>query len=464
MRAALGVYGGSLTSIPDPDFALKSDPAIYEKLERDPEIKLALRLRVLSVVGQSWHCEPGTDAKPDAAVAEIMEALLGEVREFSASRAELFHGGFVSGRGYAWTRGDRGPVRGLGSRTWWRPRRLIHQDKRRFSYFPEHSVDARGRRRIRKVLKYWPLTSDSLTDTGLVELPPEIRRALICLTYDDREDQLGQGRGVATPLYLYLRAKSMAWMMLNQGGEKWGRGGIVVAKVGTDREGSQTNEQLVEEWLDVIDMMQSRHALVFGHDDEVNVLSPSSEGVAIPLQIMEYCDRAMLRLITGSLRTTGGNTEYGSNSQGEVEQETAEILVQADRELLDEALTTSLVRCVWDLNRGNFAALGLGGASMPKFVTSVERVRDPEVSVRVIYTALQAGIPIRKRDVYELLSIQPPAPGEPVFTTPVPPDVASVLDGGSGGSGGGSDAMRKISRATSVPGTPDPVPFAAADA
>ncbi len=421
-RAAEQRYVRELTSIyqrqtwiDDPDFALASDDDIYRKLERDPVIFHAVQIRTLSVVGQSWHVEPASDEDVDKDAAAVVEDLLKQIREFNQARAHIFRSGLLSGRGYGWIRGrrrrmsiDNGPAQ-----NWWVPERIEHQDKRSFHFVPEHEEGGDPKvRRVSQRLQFWSIARSEWVDLAAAE-----RRALIRLTYENRADLLGHGQGIAVPLFLYFRAKGLAWMYLQQYNEQWGTGGTIIARVDGSREGAtdKTNEDVRDAYLDTIEDMRSRHAFVFDKLDEVTVLGPATGADSGPIKTIEYCDKATTRLILGSLRPTGGETDTGGRAQAEVEQEVTDIITQFDRMAVDEALTEHLIRALWELNRPLIVSRGLGKAKMPKFVTSVDRKADPEKAIAVITQALQNQIPLRKEDVYTALDFKPPAEGEDVF-------------------------------------------------
>ena len=411
--------------IDDPDFALANDDDIYSKLERDPIIFHSLQIRTLSVTGQTWHLEPASEEDLDKDAAAVVEDLLGQIREFNQARAQIFRGALLSGRGYGWIRGSRRKM-SIADRpvqNWWVPQRIEHQDKRSFHFEPTHMEVDSGTRRVGQKLQFW-----NIARSEWVDLLPNHLRALIRLTYENRADRLGYGQGIAVPLYLYFRAKGLAFMYLQAANEMWGQGGIVAAKIDPDREGdtSKTSEQIRDDMLDTIEDMRSRHAIVFDKNDEIEIISPASAGTDLPLRTIEYADKCMTRVILGSVRPTGGATgDGGARAQAEVEQEVTDIITQSDRSMCDEAMTEHLIRCVWDLNRANIVSIGLGKAKMPRFVTSVERKADPVSAIAIITQALQAEIPLKKDEVYTALDFTPPAEGDAVFKGAPKPEPAN---------------------------------------
>jgi hypothetical protein len=66
---------------------------------------------------------------------------------------------------------------------------------------------------------------------------------------------------------------------------------------------------------------------------------------------------------------------------------------------------------------------------MPHLSLSDEEIEDPGIVLQQVTAALQAGIPLRRAEVYERTS----------WTHPTPDD--EVFEGGGGGGGGGGDPM-----------------------
>ena len=407
------IYGSHI-EIPDPDYALLSDPEIYVKMERDPVIYTALDYRVKSVIAQGWHLEPASDEQIDKDAAAIFEELLYGIRKFQQSRAVLFKAALLMARGYAWVRGRRHKTSSLGGRTVrgaWLPSEIDDEDKRRFRYVPVHGERSNnGKRRTTQKLQF----RAGLTEQEWVDLRPAERRALISMTYEDRADRLGMGQGVGVPLYHWFRQKGLAWRDWAQASERWAQG-IIAMKMNETRKGSKTNEELADEALDEIDEMRSRHAFVYGEGEEVKVFETSGRGQQISEDQIKKIDEDIIRLLTGSVRPMGGDSDTGARAQAQTEQETTDVMIRYDQSQLDETMTESVVRCVWELNTPLLHQLGLHGAKMPRFATAEDRRQDPTKAVAVIAQALQAQIPLRKADVYDVLGFQAPAEDDEVF-------------------------------------------------
>ena len=420
------IYGSGIIEIPDPDYGLSQDPYIYAKVSRDPVIFAALQQRYHSVSGNEWHMEPPSDSPENKAAASIFEELFGHVSKFDQALYELATG-ILKGRTYAYLVGKRKrqSIDGGPMQEWFDPLMLRDIDKRRFRWVPEREQDGPSHRRIGQRLQYWSL--EHLENMGWVDVSPEARRALVCFVYQDREERLGMGEGYITPLYHFFWAKSQIWQEYMQGISRWAQGFIDLA-IDLDRPGStsKTNDDLVDTALDNIDKMRGRHAMVHSKDDEVQIHETSGSGSNLCADALDKIDNAILRLLTGSVRPMGGDTETGARAQGEVEQDTSDVLIAYDRKLLAACITDHAVRCVWYQNRPQLIAQGLGKAQMPRFVISQETQEDPQGVATQVETLLRSGVELSKAEVYERTGWRMPTKDEAVFKAPEQPQQGGI--------------------------------------
>lgn len=393
--------------IDDPDLALAYDDEVLDKVARDPVLKSAILQRQHAIAGSDWHIEPPTDEPKDKAGADIIEELIDKIRRFSAARYTLA-AFFLRGRTYAYcrTRRQKTSIAGTRPQDWLICHRIEDIDKRRVR---KEVRTENGRREI--VNRIWSIENDRWLD-----IPEHAWQAVLQPVYQDREERLGYGEGLIVPMYFYFRAKEIIWREVLGGLERWSRG-IVAAKVDLERKGDtdKTNEDVQDEWLDVIDKMRSRHALVYGDGDEFQVFESSGSGYEMGQNLLDYVDKTLYRLVTGSVRPGGLDTDTGARAQAETEQETTDILLQYDRKQLDEEMTDTLIKLLWNQNRAQLQAIGLGDAAMPRFVTAKERREKVSEVVTTIQTALASGVPLAKTEVYERLGFRMPAEQEEVF-------------------------------------------------
>lgn len=391
----------------DPSYALSRDPDIDEKILLDDVIAAGVAARKHKVAARSWTIEPAQDDPLNKRAASVVEALLKKIHQFGHARFNLADA-VIKGRAYGYICG-RFQVAKFGDgkpRTWWVPTNIEDIDRRRFRRI---SKNENG-----KIRTWWEWFD--VAAYRWKEIPPEASRALITHVYDDDESNLGYGRGLMDSLFFTWRAKRVALEQGLQGLTRWAQG-LVVASIDSLRDGSvaKTNAALVQNAIDEINKHRSEHVLVKGKDDEIEVINGGMEGHQIVMSLIQYFDSTITRLLMGSLLPTGGGSEVGSNARAEVEDDASEALIQFDRNLLDDTLTRDLVQLVWDLNRDNFAQLGLYDAECPRFNTTQERMADPKVSSEVIVSLLGAGIPLKREEVYEKTGFSVPGDDDEVI-------------------------------------------------
>lgn|SRR3990167_2768634 len=408
----------------DPDYALSRDPDIFERVRRDPVIAHAFEQRLHMIAGKVWRVEPRGDTPQDKLAAKIMEEIIDSIEHFTESRYELAQAVIVA-RTYQYMEGDRKFVSlgGLPAANWWMPIRLHDIDRRRFKFRPNWTTGkAPGDNKLDVTMELYSIERGKWES---VDHPEWFIRHV----YGDEEARLGHGRGLLEAIYFYHWAKGVVLREGLEGIERWAQG-IVTAKIDGLVPGSKdrTNEDVRDTWLDIIQKMRSRHALVYGKDDEFKVVESTGTGHQMVLEFVKYLDEGITRLILGSISPSGQSGREGSYAKSKVEQDTTEALIQYDRKLLDETITRDLVGAIWRLNKPIFSFTGMACAKMPRLVTVQERNEDPHLAVQVIARALMSGIPLRKDEVYSKIGFSMPNPEDEVIEG-VTPMLQQMADG-----------------------------------
>ncbi len=157
--------------------------------------------------------------------------------------------------------------------------------------------------------------------------------------------------------------------------------------------------------------------MVFEKTDEVEVLPGPTQGSDLVFKFLEYLDRAMTRLVRGSvLPSGGGGPSQGSQARAQTEQETSNFLLDFDREILGETLTRDLMGLMWRMNKPILNSMGsLGDAKMPKITVVKQEKQRPSQNIEVILKARQAKIPLVKKEVYEKIDHTMPKEDDEVF-------------------------------------------------
>lgn len=395
----------------DPDFAQQSDISIWDKIHRDGKVLQAINQRTATIASKNWIVEPRGDSEKEIQLASIIGELLKNVTKFHMARRFLAQAIF-RGRAYLFVEGDRKriAVGDMPADDWWFPMRLRHLDKRVVQLVPEHHRE-NGRNLISLRREVF-----SPSNGVWMRLNRESARLLIEIVYDDEQGRLGYGRGLLEALYFLWWAKSVVLKEGLQAVERWAQG-FLVAQVDTEKMGSpQADSQAIRNAMrDELEAHRSRHVAVVDKSDTISVVTGGAEGWQIVMKMLDYLDNAILSTSMGSVLPFGGGLDKGSMARAEVEEDVSDELLEYDRGVVDETLTAGLIPLIIDNNRAILSRLGLLDVRMPDFKTSREKKEDPEKNALVVETALRAGVPLLKDEVYERLGFSMPAQGDEVF-------------------------------------------------
>ena len=400
----------------DPDFALSREPDVYEKVRRDPVIAHAIDVRLHNIAGKTWYLKPYSDEDVDIKIAEVITEMIKDMDKFEEARYELAQA-VIRGRSWAYIEAERRFKRlsDLPPQNWIMPTRLKDIDRRRFRVFSDrsmklHRVDATNAIE-QKLDVFWQLFSVERDRWETIENPEYFVR----LIYQDEEARLGYGRGLLEAIYFYHYAKGVLFKEGLQGIERWAQG-IPIAKIEGLREAStgKTNDTIQQAWLDALNLMKESGSFVYDNKDELTFESAGGPGNDMVMDMIRYLDEAMVALIAGGNLHVGGS-EGGSLARAETQEDTAEMIVQYDRNLNDESLTVGLIELLFHLNQPQFRAAGLGEGRRPKFTTIQQKREDPEKNAGIMSTVLATGAPIIKKEFYEKVGLTPPTAKDEVI-------------------------------------------------
>tara|TARA_R100000963_G_C4643949_1_gene107733 strand:- start:1207 stop:2529 length:1323 start_codon:yes stop_codon:yes gene_type:complete len=398
------------TRLYDPDYALSREPDVWEKLRRDATITQSVDTRLHLVAGRQWHIEAARDEEEDKKVSSIVGDILKHIRNFTEARYELAQAIFRA-RSYAYIEG-KPETRTFGDgkpRTWWIPYRLRDVDRRRIRYRPEHGVDKEGLETVKVIQEMWSVIRMRYE-------PFDKADQFVKIVYRNEEARLGYGRGLMDSMYFYWWMKSIVWREGLQGLERWSQG-ILIGKIDSYREGStsKTNESVRDDLYSALHEMRSRHVIVVGKEDEIEVKDGGMAGHEMVMNFIKYMDEKLIALILGSTIPFGGGSGGGSYARARVEEATTNSLIQFDRDKLDESLSDDLIGLVWRLNYKNFVDMGCENAQPPKFRTQPEKREDPTAAAAIIAQLAAIGLPLKTEEVYSKIGFSPPSDGDEVF-------------------------------------------------
>lgn len=414
----------------DPSPAIRQDPACYDKLRKDPVISLAFYYRKLLSAGTRWNLIPRGRDKPDRDAAKLVESWLRELEGFTLLRFNLSE---AIVQGSRWARvylEEREIATPLGRGKWVVPAYARDVDKRRF-------------RQARREVSQDDYLAPALADKG-ASWPWEVYRPekrvwedaydlsdgdddslWIHHVVDDSESSLGYGNGLADDLIVFAWAKSQLIQYMLGWTERWGQGGFVIAKIASAIQGQLAGgryENTKTSILDALKKMRSEHVFATPKDDEITIVEPSSVGIDFILQCIRYLDSAMTRRVLFAELPTGGAQEAGSLARAREEGDSTETAMIHDRALLDEALTRDLITALWERNFDRLPE-SLKTVCIPDFSLLTQKKFDASKRVDDIVKLLNAGVALRKDEVYEAIQFSMPSEDDDVFG---PDDVPSI--------------------------------------
>lgn len=402
----------------DPDYALATDPDVYEVVQRDPTAMHAIQQRKHLVAGSRCRVLPADDEDDNRRAAAIVEKILDKTERLGDFTGSRFHLADAVFRGSSWgiIQGRKMRMRiGKGpAREWWVPTGIRPVDKRRFRQFVAQDGSVGWQFFSIERRAYEPLGD---------------RRAwFIRLAYDATEDTLNYGRGLIEVLYHALYAKGKVWAEGLAGLEKWAQG-IVDAEIDDLRLGdtSATNEAHVSATLDALMKMRARFVFAHGKDVKVTHHETSGTGHEMVLSMDAALKTEIRTLILGANLPTSA-TSGGSYALAEVQENSTETLVNFDRQIMGNAITRDLIGLVWRMNAGPLREEGLAEAEPPSFAI-VSRISRDANAATAVSTLLNAGVDnLREDEVFEAVGFTPAGPHDRklVLARPVGAGVAEA--------------------------------------
>lgn len=410
------------------DFALHQDPDAYGKLRRDAVVSFALRYRKLLAAGSDWEVQPASARVEDKEVAAIFEGMLRQVNNFPTTLFNLSEA-IIAGSRWAGISGSKKLLR-LGNQppmSWWVADSLKDIDKRRFRRMPddEDSLNDDGLYANRR----WKWQLFKPLQNGWIDIQ---RYHFIRHVFDDNEEALGFGSGLASEIYAYWYAKAKCLQEGLQFIERWAQG-ILKASVDSLRDGQASTlaATRAQNWLNELEKMRGRHVLVHDKNDELDVLEAPDSGWEAAKDALAYLDGAIRVLILGASLPTEAEVDGGSFAMAKVQASSTQAIVAHDRALLEETITRDLIRgCLWRVNLPILQFLGLGEASPPYFKIRDADKSNPTVNADVMLKAQQLGLRIKLNEAYAKLGLEVPGAADECVEPPTPSAPTPGFDAG----------------------------------
>lgn len=378
--------------VEDPDFAVKKDSRIYQRMLRDPQIFYCLNVRKAATASLAWQVVPKQKYTRDERAIKLageVEQRLRQIPRFEELILDILDA-LLPGLSVVeliWTVNSDGHY-------------VVQQhypmNKDRFRF----SKDGQLR-----------LLSPKAPTTGL----PVPLYKFITHTYGKvagswhRPEEIGYnyyGRGLAdTPLYHYFHFKVAALKYLVQSMERTGFPSKILYT------GPQ-NSALASRLSEIMIALKNDAVITIpGRPDDVKVDQLQTHANwQLFMRFMEYVDMLITRSILGQdLMTQVGPT--GSYAQAQVHQNVFQMLRQQDRNQVANTLTQTLVSYDCILNDPKIPR-----AYWPQFKFKESTLSDALPFIQLVQSATQLGIEVSEAQVRELTGLREPQEGEKIIT------------------------------------------------
>lgn len=377
--------------VEDPDFAVRKDSKIYEKMMRDPQIFYCLYVRKAAVSSLPWIVKPADGMEQDSmaqSFAKKTEARLKKVPRFSELldniQDALLPG--LSINELVWSVGSEGQY-----------------------VVSEHHPVNKDRVKFDKEGRLYLLNPKAPT-TGTLCPPYKFIKHIFNVTDGSwKRPETGgysyYGRGLAdTPLYHYFYFKMMAMKFMMKELERYGIPSKIVYT------GPQ-NQQLADKLSEIMVALKNDSVTMIPGkkgDVVVDVVKTARSGNMFALFI-NYVDSLITKTILGQELMTE-MPGVGSYAAAAVHKSVFGIINEQDRMLIRDTLNRTLVRYDAQLNMPNVKE-----EYFPVFDFKKSPIEDTSQFLETVESATRLGIPVAMKQVREYTGLREPMEGEDVI-------------------------------------------------
>jgi len=382
--------------VEDPDFAVRKDSKIYEKMLRDPQIYYCLYVRKAALNSLPWTMKPAESMEQDKmaqTIAKKTEIRLRRIPRFSELldnvQDALLPG--ISINELVWKLGTQGEY--------------VVKD-----HFPVN----KDRVKFDKDGRLY-LLSQQTPPIGTLCPPYKFSKHLFNVRDDswrapETAGYTYYGRGLAdSPLYHYFYFKMLALKFLMKELERYG----IPAKILYT--GPQ-NSALVEKLSDIMTALRNDSVVMipgkYG-DVRVDVVKTTRSGNMFILFI-NYVDSLITKTILGQELMTE-MPGVGSYAAAAVHKSVFGIINEQDRTLVRDTLNRTLVRYDMQLNTPNIKE-----EYYPIFDFKKSPIEDTTMFLETVKTTVGLGIAVSQRQVREYTGLREPMEGEEIVQLPQP--------------------------------------------
>lgn len=387
----------SRIDIREPSTWLTKEHELEEKMLQDADIRHAVDHRTALVAGREFSIVPKRENSSDLSklAVDVANDCLEELEQFAEARKRLARV-FLHGQCYEVIKMApfRLPIGDGKPRLWHLPVASEHREK----WMYRKTIDDRKSANPKATWKRWAFYGP---EAGLwKEMSQADSDALIKHVYADEMGGLGYGRPLRDALALVWYAKTHTHRETLGAIERFARG-LPMLKIDGLRDGASNkyNSAVQTDALKVLKKMMARHELVIDKTDDLEIVEGSGTGHEMLSDFRRELKEAVFTLVLSANLPTGAS-EGGSYAMADVQEGSTEILVQFDRQSLEETLSRHLLGYIWKCNWANMCALGIQN-ERPKFDLMQERREDPEVAMRVLTMMNAVGLPVKLDEAYK---------------------------------------------------------------
>lgn len=376
--------------VEDPDFAVKKDSKIYEKMMRDPQIYYCLYVRKAAINSLPWTMKPAEGMEQDKmaqSIAQKTEARLRRIPRFSELldnvQDALLPG--ISVNELVWKLGEQGEY--------------IVKD-----HFPVN----KDRVKFDKQGRLYLLSPQTPT-TGMLCPPYKFIKHLFNVTDGSwMQPETGgytyYGRGLAdTPLYHYFYFKMMALKFMMKELERYG---IPFKILYTGPQNVALAEKLTEI---MVALKNDSVVSIPGKKGDVQVdIAKTTRSGNMFILFISYVDSLITKTILGQELMTE-MPGVGSYAAAAVHKSVFGIINEQDRMLVRDTLNRTLIRYDIQLNAPNIKE-----EYYPVFDFKKSPIEDTAMFLQTVESVAKLGIAISQRQVREYTGLREPMEGEEV--------------------------------------------------
>lgn len=386
----IDIYAGWIKRLENPDPTLRTEAGgkglkLYDEVDRDAHAGSVLQSRRLAVTGKDWEILPAKSAikagRPtattqDEAIAEFVKKRLTSCN-FNQARAELLqavlYGFYVAEVLWEYADGDV------------KIKKVTGKHPRRFCFDLE--------RELRLLTPQNMIDGESVPD-----------RKFIAFTFADSDNPYGKGLGRTLWWPVWFKKHGIKFWLIFL--EKFG----MPTAVGKYPPGTVPEQQ--QALLDAIDAIQQETGVKIPDNMAIELLEASRSGRVSYESLCDYMDKQMSKAVLCQTATTEGTP--GKLGNEEAQAETKQEIVEADADLLDDALNETLIRWIVDYN---FPAV----KEYPRIKTRAEKKPDLKQQSEIDKTiTVDIGVPVGKKYFYETYGVPEPDADEDLVTPALP--------------------------------------------